>query len=379
MPPVLENDSFFLLVRGGHGHFIINGVSFTVSPGSVGWINCTQVLTIEPEPGETLEIWSLMADYSTLNYLMFQESTINSRYTVISGAPVIAPGSKNAGRIRRIFEDFDNINARRNNGSALVKVSLLGQLSLTYIMESMELEEDYSSEKWPLGWRACIYIATNSLTALKATDAARALDTDLATLNRHLRISIGLSFNQLVNRNRCLLAASFFLCDGMPFEYIARIVGYNSEITFYRNFKKVTGMTPSEYRDTLLSSGGGAHCYRGMIIDDRIITMISYLYNNFTESVSLESIAKNTFTSESLVNTLFTKTFGVSYKYVLSLFRVKYAESLLSSSNFPLVDISALAGFNSINTFNRLFTKINGQSPGEYRLMNVKRSKANDK
>lgn len=106
-----------------------------------------------------------------------------------------------------------------------------------------------------------------------------------------------------------------------------------------------------------------------MITDDRVIAVITYIYDNFTETVSLESIAKNTFTSGTLVSSLLTRTFGVSYKQILTLFRVRYSESLLSSSALPLQDISILSGFNSVNAFNRNFMKINHQTPSEYRQL----------
>lgn len=366
--PVLEFESFFILVRSGHGRFIINGLPFEAAPGTVAWIQGTQVLTIETEPGEKLKIWTIMADYSTINYLMFQDDIWRCGSAVMTVTPVIGPGVENASKIRRIFEDLNNINNRRSNGAALIKVSLLGQLALHFSEEAFRIDAEHLDESRSLAYRACIYIATHTLKIRTAEDAARDLGTDSASLNRHLRAATGMGFMKNLNRARCLLAASFFLCDGLPFDYIARLSGFSSELSFYRNFKKIMGATPSEYRQMLLSSGGAQH-YHGMITDDRVIAVITYIYDNFTETVSLESIAKNTFTSGTLVSSLLTRTFGVSYKQILTLFRVRYSESLLSSSALPLQDISILSGFNSVNAFNRNFMKINHQTPSEYRRL----------
>ncbi|MFR0796832.1 MAG: hypothetical protein ACLSHG_11535 [Oscillospiraceae bacterium] len=49
--PVMEVDSYFVLVRSGSGSFIINGEEFPVQAGCVAWIQCSQVLTICPEFG----------------------------------------------------------------------------------------------------------------------------------------------------------------------------------------------------------------------------------------------------------------------------------------------------------------------------------------
>lgn len=49
--PVMEVDSYFVLVRSGSGSFIINGEEFPVQAGCVAWIQCSQVLTICPNSG----------------------------------------------------------------------------------------------------------------------------------------------------------------------------------------------------------------------------------------------------------------------------------------------------------------------------------------
>ena len=66
--PVMEVDSYFVLVRSGSGSFIINGEEFPVQAGCVAWIQCSQVLTICPEFGETLTLWVAAFDYQLLSY-----------------------------------------------------------------------------------------------------------------------------------------------------------------------------------------------------------------------------------------------------------------------------------------------------------------------
>ena len=101
MFPVLEDDSYFLLVRGGRGRMIVNGVPFELQPGSVCWIQCTEVMTIEPDPGEPLELWSIVFEYALSNYLMFKVSSGSERTEVVTGIPVIGPGSEAAARTGR--------------------------------------------------------------------------------------------------------------------------------------------------------------------------------------------------------------------------------------------------------------------------------------
>lgn len=367
MFPIMEDDSFFLLIRSGSGKFTINGVSFDVSRGSSAWIQCTHALTVEPDYGSTLEIWSIMYDYQLSNFLMFRKSSpkYTERTVTTYGFPIIGASGDIAKKIWDIFTELESLNKPGSSGEALIKVSLLGRMSLLFSLYNSRVET-FSDSQYPLGWRACIYIASHSINQLEAEQVAQALDTNVLTLNRQLRMCTGLNFEQMVNRCRCILAASFFLCENLPLDYMALRVGFKSEVTFYRCFKKTMGMTPSEYRDLGLSNGKDG-VFRGMIMDDRLISIINYLYENATEPIALNDIAKGTYVSVNIVRRLCSEAFGMSYKDILALFRVRHSEALLAATDLPLLDISVIVGFNSVRTFSRVFTAINGQTPSEYR------------
>ncbi|MFR5422838.1 MAG: hypothetical protein ACLTG4_13365 [Oscillospiraceae bacterium] len=95
--PVMEVDSYFVLVRSGSGSFIINGEEFPVQPGCVAWIQCSQVLTICPEFGEALKIWVAAFDYQLLSYYML----IRSRTCARSRSSPACPSSGRTGTMSR--------------------------------------------------------------------------------------------------------------------------------------------------------------------------------------------------------------------------------------------------------------------------------------
>ena len=66
------------------------------------------------------------------------------------------------------------------------------------------------------------------------------------------------------------------------------------------------------------------------------------------------------------------QSFGMSFKDVLNLFRIRYAESLLAGTDLSLMNVSTMAGFNAYTTFIRTFSKINHVLPSEYREQNIK-------
>ena len=49
------------------------------------------------------------------------------------------------------------------------------------------------------------------------------------------------------------------------------------------------------------------------------------------------------------------------------MFRVRYAEALLTTTDLPTVDIAMETGFGSDRTMGRVFYALNKMSPGEFR------------
>lgn len=369
--PIMEDDSYFLYVKSGRGQFTLNGVTFPVAPGCVCWIQCSHVLTIAPDGGEPLVLWSYVYDYQLTNYLLFRIPSHEKRGNVVYGAPILSTDSENMRKMASLFQDLEYIDSTTIHGSSLIKVSLLGQISLLFAIEAERSVSNFIGRSWPLGWRGSIYIASHSTEYIEAEDAAKELGCDVSSLNRELRKITGMNFEQLLSRCRCIMAASYFLYKNLPLDYIAVHSGFKSEVTFYRCFKKTMHMTPREYRENMIFDSNGV--YRGLIMDETLVAVINYLFNNLSEQISMESMAKALFTSGSIIRSLLFNAFGTGYKEILSLFRIRYSESLLSSTDLPILDISVMVGFNSDRTYSRIFSSINGISPSEFRQLSRQR------
>ncbi|MEO9966033.1 MAG: ABC transporter permease [Reichenbachiella sp.] len=82
---------------------------------------------------------------------------------------------------------------------------------------------------------------------------AELLHTTTHHLSQVLNESKGISFQELISQNR-IREARYLLKDQSmaqtKVENIAAMVGYNSKSAFNTAFKRLTGLTPSEYRDT---------------------------------------------------------------------------------------------------------------------------------
>jgi len=85
-------------------------------------------------------------------------------------------------------------------------------------------------------------------------EVATEIGTNRSYLSKAINDSFNKSFNNIVNEFR-IHAARQIIADKkyeqFSLEAIAEMVGYNSRTTFIRNFKKITGLTPSYFRKSI--------------------------------------------------------------------------------------------------------------------------------
>jgi AraC-like DNA-binding protein len=92
-----------------------------------------------------------------------------------------------------------------------------------------------------------------------------------------------------------------------------------------------------------------------------------YIHAHQTEDLSLGQVAKAVNTSTFYFCKLFKKVTGINFTDYLSRVRIEKARNLLLNRNLRVSEIAFEVGFQSLTHFNRVFKKILGQSPTEYR------------
>ena len=78
--------------------------------------------------------------------------------------------------------------------------------------------------------------------------ASRSLGLSQAYLHRLFKQNVGMSMAEYVQRARMNLAATLLRECNRPIKLIAFDCGYTEVSNFYRDFKKVHGLTPRELR-----------------------------------------------------------------------------------------------------------------------------------
>ena len=95
--------------------------------------------------------------------------------------------------------------------------------------------------------------------------------------------------------------------------------------------------------------------------------MLTYIYENYAQTVTLEDIAASAHISRSEAGRCFKTYMGCSPVEALIRYRLQTARRLLSEKSLTLQEISAACGFNSANYFGRAFKKAYGYTPAQDR------------
>ncbi|MGO8765015.1 MAG: helix-turn-helix domain-containing protein [Limisphaerales bacterium] len=92
-----------------------------------------------------------------------------------------------------------------------------------------------------------------------------------------------------------------------------------------------------------------------------------FITDHQTEDLSLEQVARSVHTSKFYFCKIFKRATGINFTDYLSRVRTERAKNLLLNPNLRVSEIAYEVGFQSLTHFNRIFKRILGQSPTEYR------------
>ena len=100
---------------------------------------------------------------------------------------------------------------------------------------------------------------------------------------------------------------------------------------------------------------------------DRILTMIAFIQENFAEKLTLEDIADSAAVSTRECLRCFQSSIRQSPMDYLISYRIQMAKKLLETTNHSITEISLRCGFNSNSYFTKIFRRICGKAPNTYR------------
>ncbi len=131
-----------------------------------------------------------------------------------------------------------------------VPISLIADADLESI-------PDFDDRNVPLSIReVLLYIEENLTDKITLSSLAQQMRMSKFHFSRYFQKYVGMSPMKRVNFARIQRARALLRRDDLTISEIAHRVGYDDLSALLRNFKKITGMTPTEYR----KRPGGDHC-----------------------------------------------------------------------------------------------------------------------
>jgi signal transduction histidine kinase/AraC-like DNA-binding protein len=92
-----------------------------------------------------------------------------------------------------------------------------------------------------------------------------------------------------------------------------------------------------------------------------------FLHENYSRTITLTEVAASIGASKSYISRIFRAEMGITLWEYLKRFRIQKAEELLTHTGYSITEIATQVGFDDIGYFSRVFHKVAGCPPREYR------------
>lgn len=93
-----------------------------------------------------------------------------------------------------------------------------------------------------------------------------------------------------------------------------------------------------------------------------------YIEAHYMEDISMQSAAAAMCYAETYFSKLFKQCFQMNFSAYLNEFRIEKAKAMMVDPRINVKDIGIACGYSDSNYFARVFKRVTGQTPSEYRL-----------
>ncbi len=148
------------------------------------------------------------------------------------------------------------------------------------------------------------------------------------------------------------------------------------KVLFYKN----RVLTPKQYEATLrlleIFADELSQVVEEMVIQEdekeppRIKKAKRYIHDHLDDDLSLDDVATSVNWSAYYFSRMFKKATGLNFVDYVARVRIDQAKKLLLNPHLNVSEIAYEVGFQSITHFNRVFRKLTGTSPTDYRKQN---------
>lgn len=247
--------SKIIILIDGDLTYYIEGKAYILKPWDILFVNKNEIHKPVVNPNkyyERIVIWlnpDFMAKYAqgNNNLLKCFEVAIKNNYNLLR------LNMKSIEIIKNLIQDIQNCNNSNEFGSEILKESLFVQLMV--LMNRLFLNSDKNRDIEDIQYDKTIegvlnYINSNLENDLSIDTIASEFFISKYYLMRKFKNQIGSSIHNYVVQKRLILARSL-ISDGLSMSSVCSRCGFNDYSSFVRAFKKVYGVSPSNYNPTI--------------------------------------------------------------------------------------------------------------------------------
>ncbi|WP_286311318.1 AraC family transcriptional regulator [Romboutsia ilealis] len=247
--------SKIVILIDGDLTYYIEGKAYILKPWDILFINKNEIHKPVINPNkyyERIVIWlnpDFMAKYAqgNNNLLKCFEVAIKNNYNLLR------LNIKSIEIIKNIIQDIQSCDNSNEFGSEILKESLFVQLMV--LMNRLFLNSDKNRDLEDIQYDKTIegvlnYINSNLENDLSIDTIASNFFISKYYLMRKFKSQIGSSIHNYIIQKRLILAKSL-ISEGLTMSNVCSKCGFNDYSSFVRAFKKVYGVSPSNYNPTI--------------------------------------------------------------------------------------------------------------------------------
>lgn len=247
--------SKIVILIDGDLTYYIEGKAYILKPWDILFINKNEIHKPVVNPDkyyERIVIWlnpDFMAKYAQGNNDLLKcfEIAIKNNYNLLR------LNMKSIEIIKNIIQDIQSCDNSNEFGSEILKESLFVQLMV--LMNRLFLNSDKNRDMEDIQYDKTIegvlnYINSNLENDLSIDTIASNFFISKYYLMRKFKSQIGSSIHNYIIQKRLILAKSL-ISEGLTMSNVCSKCGFNDYSSFVRAFKKVYGVSPSNYNPTI--------------------------------------------------------------------------------------------------------------------------------
>lgn len=125
----------------------------------------------------------------------------------------------------------------------------------------------------------------------------------------------------------------------------------------------------SEFLINLLQEARQTHEAHNNSTTSVITLLQDYIDEHYSENISLDDLASHVYLSPKYISDVFKRKTGVNFSEYLVSRRIEMAKRFLQDPRYRIVDISEMVGYHDSKHFSKLFKKMTGITPAQYRKL----------